>query len=62
MNGAAKPKKPRQNQRPKINNTKAAIKRLPPLLSQENEETMCIPLKDPEYPPHSEFPGKKPCH
>ena len=27
-----------------------------------NEETMCIPLKDPEYPPHSEYPGKKPCH
>jgi len=28
--------------------------------SQENEETMCIPLKDPEYPPHTEYPGKKP--
>jgi hypothetical protein len=20
----------------------------------------CIPLKDPEYPPHTEYPGKKP--
>jgi DNA (cytosine-5)-methyltransferase 1 len=22
----------------------------------------CIPLQDKEYPPHSEYPGKKPCH
>jgi hypothetical protein len=35
MNGAAKPKKLRRSQRPKINNTKAAIKRLPPSLSQQ---------------------------
>ena len=24
------------------------------------ENAMCIPLKDPEYPPHSEYPGKQP--
>jgi hypothetical protein len=50
MNGAAKPKKPRQNQRPKINNTKAAIKRLPPFLSKQEETNGTRKRRNDEIP------------
>jgi len=27
--------------------------------NQTERDSMCIPLQDPEYPPHSEYPGRQ---